>query len=152
MTSDNHPDFTRAPRTTAATSQKRATAMFSCGTSRTNRRKTFDALDLHHIVIQNSLRTKRQLLRFASKQMKEGREDIALYVLNNTPRALKIMQTCWEMVEAVDDEQREIKTRLQILEEVREGVCVAVVTSSGNVLLRRHWNETTVRQRNWEMP
>ena len=124
VTSDNHPDFTRASRTTNATSQKRAAATFNSDTSREKRRKTFDALDLHHIVIQNSLRTKSQLLRFASKQMEDGKTDIALYVLNNTPRALKIMQTCWEMVESVDNEQREIKTRLQILEEVREGKCV----------------------------
>ena len=102
--------------------------------SRKKRRKAFDALDLHHIVIQNNSRDKRQLLRFASKQMEEGRTDIALYVLNNTPRALKIMQTCWkitsiektcwEMVEAVDNEQRDTKTRLQILEEVREADCI----------------------------
>jgi hypothetical protein len=124
--SENHPDFTRAPKTTAATSQKRAAAKSNSNsdTSCKKRRKAFNALDLHHIVIKNNLRTKCQLLCFASKQMEEGRTDIALYVLNNTPRALKVMETCWEMVEAVDNEQRERKTRLQILEEAREGECV----------------------------
>ena len=123
-TSNNHPNFTSAPKTTTATSQKRAAAKSNSDISCKKGRKAFDALDLHHIVIQNNLRDKRQLLRFASKQMEEGRTDIALYVLNNTPRALKIMQTCWEMVEAVDNEQRDTKTRLQILEEVREADCV----------------------------
>ncbi len=118
------PDFTRAPRTTAATSQKRAAAKSNSGTSSKKRRKAFDALDLHHIVTKNNLKTKCQLLRFAKKQMEEGRTDIALYVLNNTPRALKVMETCWEMVEPVDNEQRERKMQLQILEDARQKTCV----------------------------
>jgi hypothetical protein len=128
VTSENYPDFTRAPRTTAAASQKRAAAKSNSGTSSKNstkkRRKAFDALDLHHVVTKNNLKTKCQLLRFAKKQMEEGWTDIALYVLNNTPRALKVMETCWEMVEAVDNEQRERKTRLQILEDARQKTCV----------------------------
>ncbi len=56
--------------------------------------------------------------------MEEGRTDIALYVLNNTSCALKVMETCWEMVEAVDNKQRERKTWLQILEDARRKTCV----------------------------
>ena len=58
-------------------------------------------------IIKNNLKTKTELLRFASKQTEEGRTDVALCVLNNTPRAVKAMQTCWEMLGAVENEKRE---------------------------------------------
>lgn len=126
ITSANHPDFSRAPRTTAATSQKRAAAKSKPDAPPSRkRRKAFDALDLHHVVIKNNIKTKTELLRFASKQMEEGRTDVALYVLNNTPRAVKAMQTCWEMVDAVENEKRESQSRLQILEEARKKKCVS---------------------------
>ena len=49
VTSENHPDFTRAPKTTAATSQKCAAAKSNSNsdTSCKKRRKAFNAL--HHI-------------------------------------------------------------------------------------------------------
>ena len=127
--SDNHPDFTRAPRTTAATQQKRKTANSKTAYAKTGapskkRKKAFDALDLHHIVTRNNIKTKTELLRYTSKQMQEGRTDIALYVLNNTPRAVKVMETCWEMVDAVNNEERESKTRLQLLQDARTTECV----------------------------
>ena len=81
--------------------------------------------NLHHVVIKNNIKTKTELLRFASKQMEEGRTDVALDVLNNTPRAVKAMQTCWEMVDAVENEKRQSQSRLQILEEVRKKKCVS---------------------------
>ena len=99
--SDGHPNFTRAPRTTAATTQKRAGVKpKSEQPSRRKRRKAFNALDLHHVVTNNNIKTKEHLLRFASKQMEDGRTDVALYVLNNTPRAVKVMQTAgsWYML------------------------------------------------------
>ena len=52
------------------------------------------------------------------------------------------MQTCWEIVEAVDNEQRDTKTRLQMLEEVKEADCV--------VGCNEHWKYLALRtlQRN----
>ena len=56
--------------------------------------------------------------------MEDGRRDVALYVLNNTPRAVKIMQTCWEIVDAVNNEERQKKSRIQLLQEARKQRCV----------------------------
>ena len=57
ITSANHPDFSRAPRTTAATSQKRAATKSKPDTPPSRkRRKAFDALDLHHVVIKTILK------------------------------------------------------------------------------------------------
>lgn len=122
--SENHPDFSRPPRTTAATKQKRQSAESKTTKPSKKRKKAFDALDLHHIVIKNEIKTKTELLRFASKHMQEGRTDVALYVLNNTARAVKVMETCWEMVHAVQNEERESKTRLQLLQDARNKGCV----------------------------
>ena len=59
--SENHSDFTCAPRTTAATKRKQAGAKHTKnGEPQKKRKKSFDALDLRHIVI------KKGLLRFAN--------------------------------------------------------------------------------------
>ena len=58
ITSANHPDFSRAPRTTAATSQKRAAAKSKPDPPPSRKtRKAFDTLDLHHVVIKNNIKT-----------------------------------------------------------------------------------------------
>ena len=90
--SENHPAFTCAPRTTAATKSKQAATKHTRnGELQKKRKKSFDALDLRHIVKKNCLKTKKGLLRFANKQLHEGKTDTARYILNNTPRAIKIM-------------------------------------------------------------
>ena len=57
--------------------------------------------------------------------MEEGRTDVASYVLNNTPRAVKAMQTCWEILDAVENEKRESQSRLQSLDKARKKKCVS---------------------------
>ena len=81
--------------------------------------------DLRHIVIKNCLKTKKGLLRFANKQLHEGKTDTTLYILNNTPLAIKIMDACWEMKHAMKVEDRESKSRLQLLQYSQKGECVA---------------------------
>ena len=76
--SENHPDFKCAPRTTAATECKQAAAKHTRnGEPQKKRRKSFDALDLQHIVIKNCLKTKKGLLRFANKQLHLRKTDTA---------------------------------------------------------------------------
>ena len=58
--SENHLDFTCAPRTTAATKRKQATAKHNRNRElQKKRNKSFDVLDLRHIVIKNCLKTKK---------------------------------------------------------------------------------------------
>ena len=124
--SENHPDFTCAPRTTAATKSKQAATKHTRnGELQKKRKKSFDALDLRHIVKKNCLKTKKGLLRFANKQLHEGKTDTARYILNNTPRAIKIMDACWEIKDAMKVEDRESKSRRQLLQYAQKGECVA---------------------------
>ena len=54
------------------------------GNCKRKEKKSFDALDLRYIVIKNCLKTKKELLRFANKQLHEEKTDTTLYILNNT--------------------------------------------------------------------
>lgn len=82
------------------------------GNCKRKEKKSFDALDLRYIVIKNCLKTKKELLRFANKQLHEGKTGTTIYILNNTTCTIKIMDTCREMEDATKDEDRESKSRL----------------------------------------
>ena len=62
--------------------------------------------------------------------MEEGRRDVALYVLNNTPWVVKAMQICWEMLGAIENEKRGSQSKLQILEEARKRSVFVGVTEN----------------------
>ena len=59
------------------------------------------------------------------RQKINGKTDVALYVLNNITKAVKIVQTSWEMSSAVSDVERQNKTRIQIIQDVLKEDCVA---------------------------
>ena len=57
--SENHPDFTCAPRTSAAKKRKQAAAKHTKNGEPQKKKKSFDALDLQHILIKNCLKAKK---------------------------------------------------------------------------------------------
>ena len=122
----NHPDFTTAPRTSAASSSKRQASRDKQSGSQSvkQRKRSFDALDLSDIVLKNQIKTKTELLSFANRQKKDGKTDIALYVLNNISKAVKIVETTWEMDSAVGNVERQCKTRMEIIHDALNEDCV----------------------------
>ena len=79
--------------------------------------------------------------------MEEGRADVALYVLNNTPQAVKAMQTCWEMVDAVENEKRESQSRL-FWKKLKKRSVFLGVTENESVWHHKHWNGITAPKMN----
>ena len=108
--SEGHPDLTNPPRTAAATEARRQS-------SARKRRRSFDALDLSELVVRENIRTKSELLRLAQKQKSDGKRDLALFVLNNIDKCVKIIETTWEMEAAEETVQRTKRTRMDILQE-----------------------------------
>lgn len=114
--SDGHPNLSNPPRTENATAAKRQSS--GCG-----RRRSFDALHLSEIIVRENIRTKKELLHLCHKQKSDGKRDLAVYVLSNIDKAVKNIETTWEMEEAEVDIQRSKRTRLEILHETLKATC-----------------------------
>ena len=114
--SDGHPNLTNPPRTGAATEARRE------GSAR-NRRRSFDALDLSELIVREKIRNKTDLLRLCHKQKSESKRDVAVYVLGNIDKCVKMIDTTWEMEEAEGLIERSKLSRLEILQKAWEGSC-----------------------------
>ena len=122
--SAGHPNFVNPPRTAAATAAKRSAATSQEEQAGPSKKKRFDALDLSNIIIENRLKNKTQLLNYANNLKKDGKNDVALFILNNIQKSVRILQTTWEMEESSNAIERKEKGRIEILEEARNGMCV----------------------------
>ena len=118
--SDNHPPLTNPYRTDVATRARRQ----GKGGGKKARKRSFDAVDLSDVVHQYHLRDKTDLLHFVKQQKMEGKRDLPLFVLNNVEKAVKIVNTVWEMENAENIIQRRSIERMQLLNAALLGQCV----------------------------
>lgn len=125
-----HPDLSAGfvPRTASAMNARRSTsssALCSTGTQQQNRgKRRFDALDLSDVIIASNIKSKAELLKLANEQRQEGKRDLALYVLNNIEKCVKLINTTWEMENVRMEMERQRKTQMEILGEFLEQECV----------------------------
>ena len=62
---------------------------------------------------------------FAKDQKDQGKKDIAEFIVNRGSKVVAdILNTAWEMEHAKEKKARRAKSRMQLLNEVREGSCV----------------------------
>lgn len=135
--SEDHPDLTAGfvPRTNAATNRRRSTSTpVDTNNTITERKRKFDALDLAEVIVTKKIKTKKELLALANIQRKEGKRDLALYVLNNLDKCVKIIPTAWEMERSREETERAQKSRMQILREASQTDCVATCAGEGKWL------------------
>ena len=123
--SDNHPDLTNPYRTANATQARRQ------GHSRSSRKRSFDAVDMADTIEAHNIHDKTELLDLVKKQKVEGKRDIALYVLNNTEKCVKLIDTVWAMNNAEKVILRRSAERMQLLHDALVGEC--------NVHCGRRW-------------
>ena len=116
LLSEDHPLLNNTPRTLSATDTRRQ------GSNKT-RRRSFDALDLSEIIVKENIRTKQELLRLAQAQKTDGKRDLALYVLNNIDKCVKILETTGEMDSAKNSIERSGRHRIDILQESTAKQC-----------------------------
>lgn len=115
--SDNHPQLTNPFRTVNATQARRQ------GHNRSNRKRSFDAVDMADTIEKNNIHDKTALLDLVKKQKAEGKRDLALYVLNNTDKCVKLITTVWDMNNAHNVLHRRSSERMQLLHDALVGEC-----------------------------
>ena len=72
-----------------------------------------------------NIKSQTELLALARQQKLEGKTDIAEFIINRGTKVVsEVLDTTWEMEKLTDDLERERKTRVQLLNDARQGECV----------------------------
>ena len=121
--SPDHPVLNNPPRTAGASNSTHTTAQNQ--NSSKKRKRSFDALDLSNIIVQNNIKCKTELLHFAKVQKDSGKTDLAIYILNNTQKAMRLIETSWDMENASKLIQRTSRNRVEILSGKLNDPCTA---------------------------
>ena len=75
--------------------------------------------------MEKEIKTRAELLAFANMKKMEWKSDIAEFIVNRGPRVVaEILTTAWEMKNAHKKLERLKKSRIELLEEAKEGECV----------------------------
>ena len=97
----------------------------SPSTSRKRKRKRLSAFEVSEIIVDKKVKSLVELQALAYEQKKEGKPDLAEFLVNRTPRAVAdVLNSAWEIENAQEKLARSKKTRMQLLEEAREKECV----------------------------
>jgi len=132
-----HPDLRGPPRTHQASSTVHSRRRLSqmeddCSdddvtTSQIGprkKKKRLSAFELSEIIVQKGIKTRLQLLVLADEQKKEGKTDVAEFIVNRGSRIVsEVLNTAWEMKQSRETLERRSKTRLELLYEAKDGDC-----------------------------
>lgn len=89
------------------------------------KKKRLSAFEVSEIIIEHNIRTITELQALAYEQKHEGKTDIAEFLLNRNPRAVAdVLQSAWEIERAPEKLARSKISRMELLEEAREGTCI----------------------------
>jgi hypothetical protein len=93
------------------------------------KRKRLTAFDISEIIIEKGIKSREELLIFAKDQKDQGKKDIAEFIVNRGSKVVAdILNTAWEMEHAKEKKARRAKSRMQLLNEAREGSCVLYIS------------------------
>jgi len=89
-----------------------------------NKKNSLSVFDVSQLVVKKGIKTRLELLAFASQQKKAGKDDLAQFIANRGPKVVaEALQVGWDMEEAEVKLERQRLTRLQVLEKSLEGQC-----------------------------
>ena len=89
------------------------------------KKKKLSAFDVSQIVKEKGLKTMQELQSLAYEQKKEGKTDLAEFLISRSPRVVAdIVNTSWEIEGASAKLSRAKKSRMQLLQEVSNTECV----------------------------
>ena len=145
LESEGHPDLSNTancPKTSQATKKRRLRAKRvanytrdmlegECGDEdedngeESKKRKCLTAFELSEVIVEKNIRSREELLIFAKEQKDEGKKDIAEFIVNRGSKVVAdVIDTAWEMESAKERRARREKSRIELLNEAREGSCV----------------------------
>ena len=126
----NHPDLVNSapPRTQEAsvTTTERGGTKRTAKKTRKRKAPRLSIFDVSKLVVAKGIKSRLELLALASRQMKEGKEDLAQFIANRGSKVVdEAIQVGWEMEEAEEKLKRKQMTRMEILHKALEGPCIA---------------------------
>lgn len=157
MESVGHPDLTSAsiPRTTnALASRRRGTIGNASGPA--EKKSRLDNLTVNEAILKNNIKSTTELLALADMQKKNGKKDLASFILNKGLKKVgELIETTWTMENASGKLLRDNFTRMEILETFLEKPCVekcgglwltaAIKTLQDNDIGRKEFSAVVIR-------
>lgn len=144
--SENHPRLSRVsqPRTNPASRRRhsRQNRFQSRGSTRNadhcddegsqhrsartpRKRKRMSAFEFSEIITKEKIKTLLEVQALAAEQKKEGKTDVAEFLVNRTPRAVAdIITTAWEIENAQETLERSKQSRIDLLIGAKNSACV----------------------------
>ena len=117
--STNHPENIDIPKTTSATKKKTSQL------SKKSKVKRLSNIDVSNIILKNKLRSRVDLLAFAKSTSSKGDKGLYEFVLNRGDKKVNdLLHLVWEMETAKEKQERAQLTRLEILREQLNSLCV----------------------------
>jgi flagellar biosynthesis GTPase FlhF len=151
LQSEDHPDLANAlpPRTLAASqrvsqSSQHTDANVVDEPPRKRQRTRLSNFEFASIVRTKNLKTRTEVLAFASMQEKEGKCDLSEYIFNRSRKMLQeVMETAWDMENAEADLERSRLERITLLESAAAEECVRGcdqewIKQAEDILIRNH--------------
>ena len=81
-------------------------------------------VEVSSFCIDNGIRTRKELLAKANIQKKEGKLDLAAFVLNRTSKAVtELVETAWDMENAAEDLQKLDRERMTVVYDQADLEC-----------------------------
>jgi len=148
LQSDDHPDLSDPPRTQAASQSTQSSQELVVVPSRKRKRVRMSNYDFSRLMRDKKLKSRTEVLAFASMQEREGKSDLAEFIFNRSKKALEeLIQTSLDFETAEADLERSKLARVAILEGVAEGDCVegcagAWYAQAEDILNRNHIAKT----------
>ena len=91
---------------------------------RVKKRKRLSAYEVSEIILNKGLRNRTELLAFSNKQREEGKTDLAEFIVNRGKKVVnEVIATAWEMESAQKTEERQGKTRIELLQDAYQHEC-----------------------------
>ena len=80
---------------------------------------------MSEIIVAKKIKSRTELLALAQNQKKEGKTNIAEFIVNRGSKVVaKILDSAWEMETSNVDLQRAHKNRIDLLADAQQGECV----------------------------
>ena len=81
-------------------------------------------LEVSEFLLEHTIKRETELFAIANKQKREGKKDLANFVLSRSSKSLSdIIESTWKMSNAETDLDRENKSRMHIIKEFAEKIC-----------------------------
>lgn len=97
---------------------------------REKKRKRLSAYEVSEIILSKGLRDRTELLAFSNQQREEGKTDLAEFIVNRGKKVVnEVIDTAWEMESAQKTQERQSKTRIELLNDAHQQECTCTTNS-----------------------